>query len=724
MQAQKRAERILEVPLSVSVKSGESLRRSGITDLFGIADHVPALAVVQNTGPIHTGFRIRRIGNEPNIPTFEPAVGLFVDQAYRSRSGFAAGDLFDIERIEVLAGPQSTLYGKNTTAGVVHLFTRRPSDRFEAYVDLTGGVIQAPQDAMMSRIEAALGGPVTETTSARLSGVWFDHDPLLDNVFNGLDSGDMARFSTRGQVLFQRDSDLEARLVLEHSQVNDAHTGDPDLDQGVLPALLNDQFDRHCPSPGARDRQICLDQPGTYDLETTHASFEIQRTFAGKRLTAITGWEDYLSVREFDADQLNLPLVTGMGRQRGRGYSQEVRIASESSPVNWMTGLFYLNSRFHEGSSKVPAVTLGPAAAFFRLPGGTGIGQPGDRGFHDARNDVRHFSAFAQGSWRVTDVFKISAGLRWLSERKAASIRNVAEPMTPGLISISLLPVTANGALSRSSEGVAWNIAGQYNRHERMLTYLAISRGFKSGGFNIGFGSTPASDREFGDERVTSFEVGVRGTSANQRLFWNAALFRAEYDDFQSAGWVSLRFQVNNAEQVMVRGAEVDLQAVLSEGLRGSLSVSRADARYERYTGGSCHSARAPDNADGSGCNLSGHDLPLAPEWDASLGLQYLQETRFGHWFSRVHWRWTDQFLTNTTLDPRHVQVAHSRVDLQAGVQWSRYELVAWVRNALDEPVVMQEGPSNLFPRDPAFASFLRPSRSWGLTLRATWQSR
>ena len=485
--------------------------------------------------------------------------------------------------------------------------------------------------------------------------------------------------------------------------------------------MLNARSGRPCPSPGARDRLICLDHAGRYDLQDTHASLEVQRTHYGLQLTSISGWEDYQTQRVFDADQLAIPLVVGTGRQQGRGFSQEFRVASADSAERWMAGLFYLHGRFREGSPEQASVTLGPAAASFRLPSGTGIGQPGDRGYHDARSSTRHVSAFAQASLPFADGYRLTTGVRWLSERKVATIHNAADPPTPGLISLVLFPTAANGVLSRSSKAFTWNIAGQYKPRDNLLTYLSLSRGFKSGGFNIGLGATPVEEREFGDEKATSLEIGARGRSANQRIFWNLVLFRARYDDFQSAGWVSLRFQVNNAERVTVRGAELDLDAVITERLRGTFSLSRASARYDRYTGGSCHFARVPDNADGTGCDLSGHGLPLAPKWIASLGLQYRKATRFGHGFVRMHWRWTDRYFTNATLDPRNVQASHSLVDLRVGVEWDRFELIAWVRNALDEWVIMQEGPSNLFAVDPAYASFMAPPRSVGLSLRARW---
>ncbi|MDX1508299.1 MAG: TonB-dependent receptor plug domain-containing protein, partial [Woeseiaceae bacterium] len=171
--AQKRPQRLQDVPVSVAVLSGERLELAGIDDLFEVAREVSSLTVNQTTSPINTSFRVRRIGNEANIPNFEPAVGLFVDGAFRSRSGLGIGDLVDVESVEVVRGPQTTLHGKNTTAGLVSILTRQPNASLEAAGKVSVGQLDGYDSAGMLRASGTISGPLADDLSARLSGAWF-----------------------------------------------------------------------------------------------------------------------------------------------------------------------------------------------------------------------------------------------------------------------------------------------------------------------------------------------------------------------------------------------------------------------------------------------------------------------------------------------------------------------------------------------------------------------
>ena len=251
------------------------------------------------------------------------------------------------------------------------------------------------------------------------------------------------------------------------------------------------------------------------------------------------------------------------------------------------------------------------------------------------------------------------------------------------------------------------------------MAYLLASHGLKSGGFNAGFGAIPPASREFDDEEVDSLELGIKSVLLNESMRLNAALFAARYTNFQSAGWVSLRFLVNNAEQVDVRGVELDLDTVLSDRLGAGVSLSWVDARYDRYTNGACDFNRLPDNSDGSACDLSGRTLPFAPRMRAALNLAYEQPMASGSLYGRLDWSWSGDYQTSASLDPRHVQESHSLINARVGFRFERFDVSAWIRNAGDELVVMQEGPSNLFPRDPAYGRAFAMPRSYGLTLSA-----
>jgi iron complex outermembrane receptor protein len=719
---QKRAQPLQEVPVSVSVRTGEALEHVGIRDVFGVADQIPSLTVVQNTGPLNTGFRIRRIGNEPNIPNFEPAVGLFVDGAYRTRSSLGVGDLLDIERIEVVRGPQTTLYGRNTTAGVINVITKSPSDSFEATGEIAAGRIEGAETADMYQLQGVVNTPITDKLSARFGGSLFKHGPTMINLFAADDSDDMDRYSLRAQLLYEPSSRLRVRTVLGRFVIDSATAGQGEMDEGIGPAAVNAAFGVPCPPSTSTDRRFCSNRATSTTLQSKDATVDITYERDGYTLTSVSAYEAYDSLHYIDADQLNLNVVDFFGRGGSASYSQELRLASPTGrKLEWLSGIYYYRNVFNGGDPALPTFVLGPDAPLIQLPSGLPLGQPGDAGTSTSRTKTEHVSPFASVAWHATAKATLTVGARWQSEDKESRIVNTANHSRPTIITLVLAPESANAVLSRSTHGSSFSIAGQYEWSDALMAYVSVARGFKSGGFNAGANPGPGVDREFADETVLNHEIGVKSLLLDRRLRLNASVFSAVYHDFQSAGFVSLRFQVNNAERVDVSGLDADLEALVGEHYSTGLTLSYADATYGRYTGGGCYYNRLPDNADGTACVLTGSRLPFAPLRKASANFEYRRSLPVGGFYARIDWAWVDSYQTNETLDPRHVQNAYGLIDLRAGLARDRFDVSAWVKNLTNETFVMQDGPTNLFPHDPAFGRFLGAPRSYGVTVRALW---
>jgi iron complex outermembrane receptor protein len=720
--SQKRTQSLQEVPVPVSVLTGERIELAGIRDIFDAANEISSLTVIQNTAPVNTAFRLRRIGNEPNIPTFEPAVGLFVDGAFRTRTGVAVGDLFDIDRVEVLKGPQTVLYGKSTTAGVVSIMTRRPTESFEASGRVSLGRLEGYDIADMTRVDAAVSGPLTDSLNARLSGAYFDHGHTMKNLFVPDDSQNMHRYSVRGQLSYAPNDVIDARLILGKFVIDSANTSEFEIDEGIAVAATNAAFGRACPERSSTDRAFCNNHAVITDMEAEDTTLVVDVDLSDYSLTSITAYEAYDVARDFDADQLNLDIANIADRQSSESYSQEVRIVSpEAESVQWLGGAYYYWNEFSWGDPVLPSVVLGSDAPLFQLPTGMPSGQPGDAGILTSRSETDHVSVFGNATWQLTGKLALTAGARWQREDKSSVIVNAANHSRPTLITVIFAPAGASANLSRDTDGLSWNLSGQYQWFENVMTYASASKGFKSGGFNALFHATPGASREFDDESVVNYELGAKTTLADDRIRLNASIFRAEYDDFQSAGFVSLRFRVNNAEQVKVSGLELDVEALVGDNLTLSTSISYADAEYGLYTGGACHFDRVPDSADGTACVLTGSSLPFAPKLKTWLNVEYERRSSVGTVYLGADWTWTDRHNTNATLDPRHVQARYSLLNLRGGLRFGRFDMSAWVKNLRDETFVMQNGPTNLFPGDPAFAQFLGAPRSYGVTLTARW---
>ena len=716
--ATKREARLQDVPLAVSVLTSTSLESAGVRDLLDLPALVPSLDVAQSTGPLSTSLLVRRIGNLGNIPNFESAVGVFVDDAFRNRAGAAIGDLFDVAQIEIARGPQTTMHGKNATAGLISIATNPPGDEFDARGEVTVGAVDTSESADLLRVEGVINAPLSSTTSMRAGGVIYRHDATLANLFNGDDSQDSERYSVRGQLRYTAGDRLEARLIGNRQRVDSARMGDLVLFEGNLIQAINGGFGAPCPEHDIDDWHFCRNDASIFDLTSSDLTLNIRAEVGGLLAYSISSFEDYDSHRDFDADQLNIEVVRIIDRQQGSSFSQELRLTGEQTAnLAWLVGAFYFDSEFNRGSASRATAILGPDAPNLDFAPGIPVGDAGNQGFFDSDSQTRHLSVFGNVDWVLNDTYSVGAGLRWQTEDKKTRIVNSADHVGPSAITMQLMPTLADASLSRDTTGVSWEITGRYRWNETSMAYLLASRGFKSGGFNAGFGATPPQSREFGDEKVNNLELGFKSVLMDNRLRINVAAFAARYRDFQSAGWVSLRFLVNNAERVNVRGVEIDLQSALHERLALTTSLSWVDARYDRYSGGSCYYNRPPDNTDGTGCDLSGRTLPFAPRTRANIGLNYERPVEFGTFYGRIDWSWSSDYHTNSALDPRHVQQAHSIVNARIGFQVDRYDISAWVRNAGDQLVVTREGPSNLFPRDPAFGrAFLTP-RTYGVSL-------
>ncbi len=716
--AQKREQDLDSTPVSVSVLSGTRAEQTGVIELADVAAQVASFAIVDSTGPVSTSLLIRRIGNEGSIPNFEPAVGVFMDGAPLGRTGSLVADLFDVSRIEVVRGPQTTLYGKNTTAGVVNILSRPPEDEFRLRGKLSAGAFDGAQTAGIWRGEGIVNIPVTDTLSARAGIAVYDHEPTLVNTFNGQHSDDMQRYSGRGQLLYRPGRRLSVRLIANRFRIDSARAGDIVIDGGDAISELNSAFGVSCPTSDIDRRLFCSDRAGRFDLAESSAIINIAWRNADWQLDAISSWQDFDSKRVFDADQLNVDLLTVHDRQDARHWSQEVRLGHAGrTGFSWLAGLLLQQSRFIRGDSSEPTATLGTAAPNLLMPQGLAFGEIGDSGFFESLSRSRHASLFAAGNWRVTHRLTMSMGVRWLREKKSSVIRNTADHDRPTAITMLLLPAAADADLSRTTSGSSWTLNGQWHWHERSLSFLQLTRGFKGGGFNAGFGNIRPADREYGDEHVDSVELGHRVLSKERRNRLSVAAFVTRYTDFQSAGWVSLRFLVNNAERVDVSGFEADFESALSEHWLLAMSLSYVNARYKSYTGGSCSYDRAPDSGGGSACSHSGSRLPLAPLLTGHVGLEYRRETVAGEFLGYLGWRHSGGYWTNASLDSRHYQDSINVLHLRAGLRMDRWEVVAWVRNLNDEMILTRQGPSNLFPRDRAFGSFAESPRSAGLTV-------
>jgi iron complex outermembrane receptor protein len=744
--AQKREQSLQDVPMAVSALSASALNDAGVQNLTDLSRLVPSLEVQTSTSSVSSNFRLRRVGNLGNIPDFEPAVAVFLDGAFRSRSVFGVTELFDVERIEILRGPQSTLYGKNSTAGVIGIYTAAPSDEFEWRGELTAGNIEGANDAAKYGFKGGISGPLTDTLSGSLGMSYSNNEETQSQAVAGADdANELDRYSVRGQLNWDASDKLSLRAILGTVQQdkNDATSNDYFYDPegfiagAILPTLQAAGIGGTCTDNDPTNRKACNNDSTTSDLEAYEGTFLGNYAMDnGWSIDSITSW-DYFKFEgeQNDAAQVIAPLLRFHDTQENEAWQQELRLTSAGNEsVDWMGGLFYYHSKFNRGDNGDRPFFLGdtesnnPVIAalnqqLFELPIPVPFATEGQLGFLDSEQKTDYYAVFGQATWNVTDKFSITAGGRWQKEEKDASILQSVNDPSPSIISIALSPAdVSNDNLDRNADEFTWSITPQYFLTEDTMLYLTASHGFKSGGFNTGFGTLPISTREFDDEDIMHYEGGVKTELLDGNMRLAASAFYTEYKDYQDAAFVGGQFTVGNAEKAILQGIELEGTALIGEHLTAEFAVSYADFEYDKNTAGQCYPGRAPDSpTDPTACDLTNENPINAPKWKTHMGLTYEQPVSWGDAYARVDWSWTDDYNTSFSADPRLTQDSYSWVNARIGTRWDAFEVVVWVDNLTDEDVTMIDAVANIYAGDGSYQSFLSSPRSYGLTFRANY---
>jgi iron complex outermembrane receptor protein len=719
--AQKRAQYLQDVPVAVSALSGDLLLESGATDLLNLQILVPSLTMEQNKGPGFATFRIRGVGNLGNIPNFEPAVGLFIDGAYRSKSGLGVGELVDVDRVEVLRGPQSTLYGRNVTAGLISVITKRPTDALEGFLEASVGDYDA------GVVKGSVSGPLSNNIQGRLSGLWKQRDGTFKDINQQTEANETKSWSVRGQLAFQPTDKLSILAIAGYSE-KDADCCNSDVDLGAQGSLFSGIIMGSAPDTDPTNRVMQFSQTNTYEDEARELTLTIEYDFDFAIFTSLTSYDDYEIYGVLDAEQTPLDVVTFHDRQEGDTVSQEFRLTSNSDgDFDWMTGVGYYKNDFSRGSLKPgkPTTVVGVHVVLppFQTPPALG-GLPGDISFFESTYDTENYGIFAQGNWHLSERFTVGAGLRWFYEEKEMGIDSRAEiGVFPSYALITTVPAPVTG--DRDTDQLVWNLSAQFHATDDTMLYASASRGAKGGGFNGDWdarGTLSLDQREFDNEEVMSYELGLKTTLLDNRVTLNANVFHSQFDDFQNASFLGLSFLVRNAEKVTTSGLEIDTVALLTSWLTADFAYTYLDAEYDKFTEGACYFGRAPDAPLSNTCDLSGETLPLAQENRFHLGLLGHWNVARGELYSRLDYSWTDETETDNALDPRGVQESYGILNGRIGWRNKSLDIAAWVMNATDEEVVTLSSPQTLFGSvDGGRQLYLNDPKTYGVTLRYTY---
>lgn len=737
--AQLREQSLEKVPIAMSVFDSEALVQRDMRDIKDIARSAPELEVQSNTEAVRVSYRIRRVGNLGNIPTFEPEVAVFVDEAFRSRTFYGAADLIDTERVEILRGPQLTLYGKNAAAGVIGFYSKKPQEEFNVRTELTLGAIEGATTAPLYRFKGFVEGALTDTLNGSFALGYRGHGHTDESVLSSYSASlnNQNSLAMRAQLAGQI-GDTDLRLLLGHGRENDdRQDGDLYYDPSgwvanvVLPAFKSAGISTGCASNNYSDRKTCVRNAMHNRLNDWEATLLVNQTlFERWKFSSITSWDWFrFEGRWDDAPQVGAPLLRFHDTQRANSLQQQFRLASTAGEkLDWILGGMVYRNRFYYGDADRPlflwdaesanpsVVVINQALLGAPLPFAT----HGQEGVFRSYQKSNYSSAFAQLTWNVDSSFSVNSGLRWQHERKFMRLNNTVNDPAPSIISLILTPESVNGEDQLNSESVSWSLTPQYRWSDFFNFYATLSRGFKAGGFNTGFGNVPIERRRFDDETITHYEAGIKGVTKNNKSRWAFSVFQTEFKGFQDAAFIGSQYLVVNAERADLEGFELEGELAPLGNAVIDAQISYAKFVYGKNTHGQCHPSRLPDSpTDPAACVLSGEHPINTPLWKTHIGAYFTQPGIGFNFYERLDWSWTDKYNTSFSNDPLLTQSAYHWLDFRVGMRWQDCDIALWVNNALNEDVVDVAAVQNFYagPGDGSVQVYLQDRRSYGLTV-------
>ena len=737
--ARRTEEAAQEVPIPVSVVGAALVEDSGSFNVNHLKELVPTVQFY-TTNPRNSAVNIRGIGAPFGLTNdgIEQGVGMYVDGVFFARPAAATLDFLDVERIEVLRGPQGTLFGKNTTAGAINVTTRRPSFTPSAEAEINYGSFAFVQ------ARGSVTGPLSRTVAARASFSSTQRGGTVLNTATGSDVNDWSNLGVRGQVLFTPRADVALTLGIDHTRQRPS--GFTQVVAGVAPTLraANRQYPQIAkdlgytpPSFNAFDRLTDVDSPLRSSQDLGGVTFNIDWKLGRGQLTSTTAWRYWGWDPSNDRDFIGLPVTTvSAAPSQQRQWTQEVRYAGDlSRSLNLLAGVFLFQQSIESNPSF--RQEQGSAAARFLLPPTPAAAAPGllDGYGFDQFVDFDNVSAavFTQLSWSVTDRLRLLPGLRFNYDQKDMTfdqqVYGGLQTSDPALLALQrsiFAPQTY--AAEVDDTNLSGQLTAAYRVTDRVHTYATYSTGFKSVGLNLNGLPTDALGRPILSTAVVNpederhVEVGIK-TQPFQGVTANLTAYNTTIEDFQAqvvnADVGVLRGYLANADKVRVRGVEFDGQARIGRRAAVYTAVAYTDGIYVSFPD-------APPPLEDTGGpqvkDISGSVLPGISKWAWSVGGEYTNPAtiagKAGELFGGLDVSYRSEFSSSSTASKYLVAPAYSLLNLRAGFRWSEdWAFYVWSRNLLDEQYyeLLSAAPGNtgLYVGQPGDA------RSFGVTLRA-----
>jgi len=708
--AQKRSENIQEVPVAVTAIVGETLQDLGVTDVLDLNALSPSLQVKTDDNAANPKIFIRGIGLNDFNPNTASAVAIYSDGVYVGSPLAQMGQFFDLERVEVLRGPQGTLYGRNTTGGAINLISRKPTDQLEGDAYVEYGSFNS------LTAEAGVGGPIQDgVLGYRVAGTYVRNDGYALNRLTGNRGNNADRGSARFTLSWTPSDTFDGLFQLRYGRSNGGSIWA--YNRSLLPQTLAATGPDGFCAPGAYTSGDCTDlagyantstnlYEGDYHLEgkdkveTYGASATLTWDLGAMSLISVTGYDhaDRDDVEDTDAGPTDI--ITARYRAKQWAASQELRLQSNGdNTLNWVLGVYLARDELVTNSYYDVFRIANSGDPNTDLPQGIGVfGWP-------FTQDTDSYAVFGQADYDLTDRLTATVGLRYSADDKTFRYDSTYAS-NPGDPTFNIFPTVD---ASRTFDSVSGRLGLKYAVNDDVNVYATYNRGYKSGGFFSAQTTDPASLLPYDDEIVDAYEAGLKSQLFDGLVTANFAAFTYDYQDMQVYTLVvdpntNLTVQnFTNASNAKVSGLEAEFTSSPVDGLDLSLGASFLDATYEDFRS--------------AGDDYSGNQLPNAPEVSATASARYAWSLFGGEASAQADVSYRSRVYYDTRNVDRLSDGDRTFVNLRAG--WKpdgdNWEFGVFARNVFDETnisdIIPIEGLGfDLFSMGPprTFGAFLR----------------
>ncbi len=736
--ATKREQTLQEVPVAVTVTSRDVIEKAHIQDAIDLQSVVPSLRIAQAQSTIQTNFIIRGFGNGANNVGIEPSVGVFIDGVYRSRTSAQLSDLPNLERIEVLRGPQNTLFGKGASAGVVSVVTAAPSFEYDGYIEATGSNF----DGFL--IKSYMTGPVSDDVAISIGGSVNKRDGYARNITNGNEFNERNRFGVRGQVLVNSFENVSLRIIADYDELDEKCCFAPSLSNPLPGGVGADPF----------DYETALTFEPTNKFENYGVSAHADVEFDNFTLTSIAAYRISDSQRNNDVDFSAADLFgDNFSTLKTSTFSQELRVTSTNeSRFQWLGGAYFFKEKLDQsdqvlfGSLTRGALLAGNAAVLEGAAGvapgsffaeGTGASRVGDQSNFA-------FSFFGQADYEIFDNLTFTAGLNYTNDRKTFSLVQTntdvfsntdLSGINPALSALQFFPqmiAIPNAIEDGKSSDDSWDYTVRMSYDfldDRVKVYAGYSTGFKATSWNFSRDSRPSpavisalfpnpasvpfnlrpGSRLAKPENSRVIELGLKAQFDIGSI--NIALFDQAIKDFQTIVFSNGGFVFGNAEKQTARGVEIDFVTNPIEGLTLAFGGTYIDPEYETYTGAALG-------------DLSGTRPGSIHKFSTSTAVTYERPIGQFDAFVRVDHQFDSEVDIQDGGDANAFNLAAAAVDgrtrkvntfnASAGISYQHVDLSIWGRNLFGDEYLISNfaglgGGVNGFPNQP---------ETYGVTVR------